>query len=217
MRAAELAELKPLAARVRNVAEGAALMSETSVSAQVIAGMSNLLGNTPLEEAMYDNLQRLGPPDFDDADRTLAAAFQKTLTEDDIRSAFGAHGLKTEKDKPLCDAILPLGSRSAGGIGSTDVGDVSWVVPTVQAWGATCAIGTPFHSWQFTGQGKAAAAHKGLVHVAKVMAGTAVDLLRDEALIRSAKADFHERLGGQVYECPIPAGIAPALEMSKAA
>ena len=56
-------------------------------------------------------------------------------------------------------------------IGSTDVGDVSWVVPTVQARGATYAIGTPGHSWQLTAQGILPAAHKGMVHVAKVMAG----------------------------------------------
>ena len=80
--------------------------------------------------------------------------------------------------------------KGAGGVGSTDVGDVSWVVPTVQARGATCAIGTPFHSWQLTGQGKTGFAHKGLVHVAKVMAGTAVDALSDPDVIARSKEDL---------------------------
>ncbi len=214
IRAAELAEMKALVARVRKIADGAALMTETTVTAGIIAGMSNLLGNAALEAAMHANLERLGPPDFDDADRKLAADFQATLAEEDVRSAFRTHGLPVDLAKPLCDAILPLDAHGEGGIGSTDVGDVSWVVPTVQAWGATCAIGTPFHSWQFTGQGKTAAAHKGLVHVAKVMAGTAVDLLVDEGLVRRAREDFRTRLGDGAYECPIPPEVGPALRMS---
>ena len=214
VRAADLSELKPLVARVRKVADGAALMTETQVEASVIAGMSNLLGNDPLERVMQDNFQRLGPPDFDAEDRALAARFQATLAKEDITSAFKAQGQPLDLAKPLCDAVLPLERTLSGGLGSTDVGDVSWVVPTVQAWGATLAIGTPFHSWQFTGQGKTNAAHKGMVHVAKVMAGTAVDLLANEALVRAAKADFRDKLSGQAYECPIPDGIAPALTMS---
>ncbi|TDR94058.1 amidohydrolase [Enterovirga rhinocerotis] len=216
VRAADIGQLKALAERVRKVADGAALMTETRVETTVIAGMSNLLGNRPLERTMHENLMRLGPPDFDAEDRALAAQFQATLAPEDISSAFEAQGLPVEAGQPLCDAVLPLERGGIGGIGSTDVGDVSWVVPTVQAWGATLAIGTPFHSWQFTGQGKAAAAHKGLVHVAKVMAGTAVDLLRDEDLRTAVAAEFAERRGPNGYECPIPPEVAPALDMSRA-
>ena len=97
----------------------------------------------------------------------------------------------------LCDQIVPLDAKSAPMMGSTDVGDVSWVVPTVQARGATYAIGTPGHSWQLTAQGKLPAAHKGLVHVAKVMAGTAVDVIQDEVLLARAKADHQARIGAQ--------------------
>jgi aminobenzoyl-glutamate utilization protein B len=98
--------------------------------------------------------------------------------------------------------------------GSTDVGDVSWAVPTVQARGATYAIGTPGHSWQLTAQGKTPAAHKGMVHVAKVMAGTAVDLLQDAALIERAKAEHQARLAQTPYVCPLPDGMAPAFDMA---
>ena len=99
-------------------------------------------------------------------------------------------------------------------MGSTDVGDVSWVVPTVQARGATYAIGTPGHSWQLTAQGKTPAAHKGMVHVAKVMAGTAVDALRDERIIARAKDDLRARTSETPYLCPLPADVKPALDMS---
>jgi len=99
-------------------------------------------------------------------------------------------------------------------MGSTDVGDVSWVVPTVQASGATCAIGTPFHTWQLTAQGKTAAAHKGMVHTAKAMAGTALAVLHDSALIADAKADLRRRTDDRPYVCPLPAGVRPPLDMS---
>ena len=110
---------------------------------------------------------------------------------------------------------MPIETEGSGGVGSTDVGDVSWVVPTVQARGATCAIGTPFHSWQLTGQGKTGYAHKGLVHVAKVMAGTAVDALNNAGIIASAKADLKARTGDTPYVCPLPADVRPALDMSR--
>jgi aminobenzoyl-glutamate utilization protein B len=213
IRARDLPELNTLVGRVKKIAEGASLMTETRVETSVVSAVCNLLGNTPLEKAMYDNFLRLGPPQFDDKDREYAAQIQATLTEEDIVSAHRRHGLKVEKGKVLCDIIVPLESKGdGGGVGSTDVGDVSWAVPTVQARGATCAIGTPFHSWQLTAQGKSPHAHKGMVHVAKVMAGTAVDALRDPALIERAKAEFKERTGGRPYESPLPKDLSPPIK-----
>jgi aminobenzoyl-glutamate utilization protein B len=90
------------------------------------------------------------------------------------------------------------------------------VVPTVQARGATYAIGTPGHSWQLTAQGKSPLAHKGMVHVAKVMAGVAVDALRDPSLIQAAKADLAARTEVHPYVCPLPEGLSPPIHMGKA-
>ena len=96
-------------------------------------------------------------------------------------------------------------------MGSTDVGDVSWVVPTVQARGATYAIGTPGHSWQLTAQSKSSIGYKGMVHVAKVMAATAVETLLDPKLIAAAKADYAARTDANPYVCPLPTGIMPPI------
>ena len=218
IRAHDLAELRPLVERVRRIADGAALMTETSVTTRVVSAVSNLLGNTPLEDAMMDAMMRLGPPEFDDADRALAARFQTTMLPDDIRAAYGKYGLEVVEGESLCSAVVPKPKRSsAAGAGSTDVGDVSWVVPTVQAWGATCAIGTPFHTWQLTAQGKTPAAHKGMVHVAKVMAATAVEALADPGLVERAKADLARRTAATPYVSPLPPEVGPALDMSAAA
>ncbi len=213
VRAADLPEMWPLLERVKKIAEGAALMTETRVEHRVLSAMSNLVGNTPLERAMYDAFQRLGPPPFDADDRAFAEKIRATVREDDIVSAHRRFGLPVS-DAPLCDAIVPLDAVGAPTRGSTDVGDVSWVVPTVQARGATYAIGTPGHSWQLTAQGKTPAAHKGMIHTAKVMAATAVDALANPALLAAAKADFLARTEKHPYVSPIPPDLTPPLGMA---
>lgn len=212
IRSADVENLNRLVARVRKVADGAALMTETRVETQVVSAVSNLLGNTPLERLMQDSLDRLGPPPFDAEDMARAAEFQKTLSEEDIQSAYKKVGLP-RTDVPLANRIVPLDSVRAPMMGSTDVGDVSWKVPTVQARGATHAIGTALHSWQATAQGKLPHAHKGLVHVAKVMAGTAVDALTRPEIIAAAKAEHQAKTGG-VYHCPLPEDSVPPIGMS---
>ena len=114
----------------------------------------------------------------------------------------------------LHDGVVPF-EPSAGRLtmgGSTDVGDVSWVVPTVQCSTAVAALGTLAHSWQMTGQGKLPAAHKGMLHAAKVMGATAARMLADADLLAAAMAEFGARLADRPYDCPIPDGvIAPPL------
>lgn len=212
IRAADVQSLNRLVTRVRKIADGAALMTETRVETQVISAVSNLLGNTPLERLMQDSLDRLGPPPFDAEDMKRAAEFQATLSEEDIESAYKKVGMP-RTESPLADRIVPLDSPRAPMVGSTDVGDVSWKVPTVQARGATHAIGTALHSWQATAQGKLPHAHKGMVHVAKVMAGTAVDALKRPEIIAAAKAEHHAKTGG-VYHCPLPEDAKPPIGMS---
>jgi aminobenzoyl-glutamate utilization protein B len=214
IRAADAEALARLVKRVRQIADGAALMSETRVETQVISAVSNLVGNRPLERLMQEALDRLGPPPFDAADEALAQEFRATHSEEDIATAFRKFGVPRHEGA-LTREVVPLDAPRAPMIGSTDVGDVSWVVPTVQMRGATLAIGTSVHSWQATAQGKSAHAHKGMVHAAKVMAATALDALARPEVIAAAKAEHRERTGGR-YVCPLPADAKPALGMSLA-
>ncbi|MEA2928969.1 MAG: aminobenzoyl-glutamate utilization protein [Hyphomicrobiales bacterium] len=212
IRARDVRGMNALIERVRKVADGAALMTETKVDVSVLSGVSNLLGNTPLEKAMQSQLERLGPPPFDAADRKYAAAIQATLSAEDIASSYARIAMPVRKDTPLCDFIVPYGTKGAPMIGSTDVGDVSWVVPTVQARCATVAIGTPGHSWQITAQGKSGQAKKGMVNAAKVMAGLAVDALNDSSLVQNAKADLKARTEEMPYVSPLPADVRPPIQ-----
>ncbi|MBV1829047.1 amidohydrolase [Komagataeibacter sp. AV436] len=211
VRADNLSEMRSLAERVRKIAQGAAMMTETRVEESVVSAVSNLLGNAPLEDTMYASLVRLGPPQFDSEDYDFAREIQKTLTPADIRSAYLAVGLPPRDDTPLCDQISPMGFVPPP-FGSTDVGDVSWAVPTVQAWGATCAIGTQLHSWQMTAQGKSGIAHKGMIHVAKAMAATARDVLMDPALLERVRTYHADQLEQEPYICPLPEHVMPPIQ-----
>ena len=211
VRARTLPELHVLNARVSRIADGAALMTETSVHSSIVSGDANLVGNTPLEQLMHQQLERLGPPAFDDVDRAFAAKIQRTLSADDIVTSGARFGITPRPGQSLSDAIYPLGAGDGTLVGSTDVGTVSWVVPTVQMRGATYAIGTPGHSWQLVAQGKAPAAHKGMAHAAKAMAATAAALFADPALIAAAKTDHTARLANTPFVDPPPDDVDPPI------
>ncbi|GAK69505.1 aminobenzoyl-glutamate utilization protein B [Agrobacterium rubi TR3 = NBRC 13261] len=212
IRSRDLKGMLDLNERVKKVALGAAMMTETTVDISIMSAVSNLLANRPLEEAMQRNLERLGPVPFDADDKAFAAQIQATLSEEDVDNAYLRVGLPCKENTPLCDFIVPLDVDGEPMIGSTDVGDVSWLMPTVQAHAATIAIGTPGHSWQVTAQGKTPAAHKGMTHAAKMMAGTAIDLFTDADLLAAAKADHQARVGKTAYVCPIPQDVQPPLQ-----
>lgn len=214
IRARTLSEMWDLVRRVKAIADGAALMTETTVVAQQLSGDANLVGNRPLEEAMHANLIRLGGPGFDAADRAFAAEFQKTFSKEDIRASYGRFGLPVLEGESLSDDIYPLDYVAALSVGSTDVGTVSWVVPTVQCRVACYAVGTPGHSWQLVAQGLAPAAHKGLSLAAKAMAGVAVDVLSQPALLKAAKADFAAFRAENPFQNPISDDIEPPLDMA---
>ncbi|KAB1088578.1 amidohydrolase [Neorhizobium galegae] len=208
VRSADLPGLFTLIERVKKVAEGAALMTETKVESTILAGVSNLVVNTPLMDVMQDVWDSMGPPPFDAADIEFAEQIRATLTPEDIAASWNQERLE-QRDVPLADFILPKHTENRQMGGSTDVGDVSCVVPTVQAYGATLAVGTQLHTWQVVAQGKSPLAHKGMVSVAKAMAATGLAAMTSDQLREAAWADLKKRRKGQDYKSPIPAGAEP--------
>jgi aminobenzoyl-glutamate utilization protein B len=120
-------------------------------------------------------------------------------------------GLTADDPRALFDGIPTLvdPAHRFQLTGSTDVGDVSWIVPTVQIVGGTTAIGTPAHSWQLVAQGKSRVAHKGMIHAAKAMSATALDLFTDPELLDAAQREFHAVIAETPYDKPIPEGTIP--------
>lgn len=185
---------------VKEIAEGAAKMSRTKVSVQVDTDCHEIIPNLPLSQVIFRNFQRVGPPQFDDADRKLARLLQEPL-----RTGFGL-----KEEKALHDTLeaLPAEPYSPDG-GSTDVGDVSWFVPT-SGFSAVCfAAGSPGHSWQNVAAVGSPIGHKGMLVAAKVLALSAADLLHDEKAVRAAKDDFQKRMKGRTYTTQVPKGQKP--------
>jgi aminobenzoyl-glutamate utilization protein B len=114
----------------------------------------------------------------------------------------------------LSEEIYPLDFTADLFVGSTDVGTVSWVTPTVQCRAACYAVGTPGHSWQLVAQGRAPAAHKGLALAAKAMAGVARDVLTDPALLKAARDEFEAFRRENPFENPITPDVEPPLDMA---
>ncbi|ANY67095.1 amidohydrolase [Paenibacillus sp. BIHB 4019] len=208
IRAPETPQVEEIYQRVCNIARGAALMTGTEVEIVFDKACSNLVPNYTLGRAMHKQFEQLGLPVFSEEEQRYARAIRATLSEADKASVT----YKEVAGKDLCDILLPFDEREGGSrmSGSTDVGDVSWIVPTVQCFTSCVAIGTPFHTWQVVAQGASSIGHKGMLHAAKVMAMTGLEALQSPELIAEAKAELKERLQGGAYECPIPAYVKPS-------
>jgi aminobenzoyl-glutamate utilization protein B len=182
---------------ITEIAEGAAKMSRTKVEVQVDTDCHEIIPNLPLSKLVLRNLQKVGPPKFDEADLTLAKQLQVPLRAD--------FGLKDPK--VLNDAIeeLPAKPEEAKG-GSTDVGDVSWLVPTGGLETVCFPAGSPGHSWQNVAAAGSPISHKGMLVASKVLALSLVDMLQDAQALKDARADFQERLKDRKYTTRVPKG-----------
>ena len=209
VRAPNVVQARALYERVCKVARGAAMMTETELTIEVDKACSDTLPNATLELTLFENLKAMGPVQFDDADRAFAEQIRASFTEEHIRSSIDTYGADVPLTMPLHDGLVPFDGTALARSGSTDVGDVSWITPTAQVYGACWAIGTPGHSWQVVAQGKSPAAHKAMLHAAQSIAATALDAILTPGLIDRAKAERHEKTGGKPYLCPIPADVVP--------
>jgi aminobenzoyl-glutamate utilization protein B len=178
--------VKSLFARIEEAAKGAALGTGTTTDREIIGGTHDLLINHALASAAQANLEQVGGVSYTTEEIEFARTLQRTLPS--------APGLET------AGVIIPFDAPRNAGIASTDVGDVSYAVPTVGIRTATWVPGTPAHSWQAVACGGTSLGVKGMVVAAKAMAMTAIDLFTDPALIRDARTEFVKASGSYQYE-----------------
>jgi len=181
MRHPQIQEVKNIWERVVNAAEGAALGTGTKLEYEVIHGLYNLMPNEVLAKAMYDNLVEVGGVNYNDKE----IAFAEKIAE-----SFG------ENKVPITSAAeIREFKTGGGGGGSTDVGDISWVVPTAGLGTATWVPGTSAHSWQAVAAGGTSIGMKGMVIAAKTLTLTAYDLFTNTETIEKATVELKEKTG----------------------
>ena len=205
-------KMMELLERVKEIAKGAALMTQTKVKTKILAGVSNLLYNETLGNIMQGNLDQLGAPEFSKEEHLYAKKYQDTLTRKDIESAYSHAGIDLVEGQVLAATVVAGDVKPVDMGGSTDVADVSWVVPTVSLWGANYAIGTPFHSWQMTAQGKSSIAIKGMTHAAMVMAATGSDLILNKTNLDDAWSEHNKTIEKTGYMLPISLSASPPIK-----
>lgn len=201
---------KALLERVNKIAQGAALMTETSVAMRQIDGTASILPNETLERVMYENMQQVPVPEYTAAEREFAEALHATypaavpgLLSNFNRQVWAYANKMTDGGKrAINDFIMPYVPYFAYAPGSTDVGDVSWLTPTAQITTATWTSAAPGHSWQNVSIGRTSIAHKGVLQAAKIIAGSAADLMEQPELLEKARAEFNEA-AAEGYDCPI--------------
>ena len=201
---------------LRDIAEGAALMTQTEVDERFLTGCYPYLANGTITQVIWETIQDLGPIEYDEDDCELARELVETVSEsnreaeletlpDELREKVEPKALHPEPVAPFNE------SRVSGG--STEVGDVSHITPTGQFRVATWPVGTPGHTWQVVAS-NGDFGQKGAVYAAKVLAGSVCELTMNPELIEEAKEEFTEATDGEPYETPLPPEAEPPFDMT---
>ncbi len=172
--------LEDLWARVIKTAEGAALGTGTRLEYEIIHGNRPVLANDVAQKIMYENLVEIGGVTYTKKEREFAVQIYKTLRS---------------PDREISSAVEVQPYKFTRGKGSTDVGDVSWMVPTAGLRTATWVPGTSAHTWQAVAAGGMSIGVKGMMNAAKTIAGTAVDLFNNPEAVKNAQKELIERRG----------------------
>ncbi len=183
--------------RVVKAAEGAALGTGTTMKYDIIGGTHDLLINKTLAEAMQINLEKVGGVSYTEAELNFAKKLEASFV-----------GAKV--DLATAGTVRPISYISEGNSGSTDVGDVSYALPTVGLRAATWVPGTAAHSWQAVAAGGTEIGTKGMLVASKTMALTAIDLMSNPVLLAKAMEEFTKSKGDYKYKALL-GDIKPAL------
>jgi aminobenzoyl-glutamate utilization protein B len=188
-------EVDNVADAIWDLARGAALATQTHEKVTVFTGTHDVVGNDPLAQNVYGHLQRYFPIEWTNEEQAYAKAIQKEMGIPEIGMA---------------DSILPMPTADVQVGGSSDVGDVSWNVPTMGVVYSAWPLGIAPHQWGCTACHGMSIGHKATLHAAKVMAAAGLDVLMRPDLRKAAQEDFKKRTKGQPYkslnELPKPLG-----------
>lgn len=197
IRAVDAESVRDLHARIDRIAQGAALMTDTQVTSEVVSAYSNLITIPTLQSTANEAMHDIPLPVPTEEDLSYGNALRATMKLTAAQQAKGPYSLE------VLDPAPPVAHG-----GSTDTADVSWVCPTVQMHIGTWVIGTPGHSWQSVSQCRSDYAKRSAMYAGKAVAATIMRLFENPDLIEKAKAEHKEKVG-EGYICPLPADVKP--------
>ncbi len=217
LRAPSMELLDEIFGRVRKIAEGAALMTETKVETRLMGGCTNLLNNHYLADLQYGVMEEIGPLTYTDEEVAFAARINAAYPEEGRKNLFKRYPMsealrdrvEAARNRQIFDENFPALDALDVGAGSTDVGDVSHITPLSMLWTTCYPAGTSSHSWGVTASAGMSIGHKGMMHAAKIMACAAAQLFTDPAHLKQARDEFAKETAGSPYKCPIPAEVTP--------
>jgi len=184
--------------RVKEIARGAAIMANVDYEIKLVSGLHEVLVNRTGGKAMHENLLLLGDIEYTEKEQ----AFAKTIQISTRKPQLGIDGSVGDFEE----------TKEHPGGGSTDVGDVSWLVPEIRLGVTTAPQLTPWHSWAVVACGGMSIGHKGMLYAGKALGMTMVDLFKNPQLVQEVKDEFNERKGDAVYEAILPEGPPPLEE-----
>ena len=203
VRAPKRADVREISERLIKIAEGATMMTETTMKLELVAGCYDVVASDVLGKLMHANMEEAGPPKFSEEDYELGKALSALSTRDakqKVMSTYFAPDFVL--DKVLCDEIIKVEDRGAIMAGSVDSGDVSYIAPFAQITAATWPVGTAAHTWIATAASGSGIGMNAMIFAAKTMAGTVYDLLADNTLVDAAKKEFDKSMNGFKYISP---------------
>ena len=212
LRAPDRKLLDEVFARVKKVAEGAALMTETSVEVKMIGACSSLLNNHYLADLHYQAMKEIGPISYTDQEIAFAEEINSRYPEENRKGVFKnlripeseTGRVAAAKNEPVIGENFPAMDAEQIMTGSTDVGDVSWITPLSMLGTACSPTGAASHSWGITAASGMSIGHKGMMHAAKIMAGAAAMVISDPEHLKRAKEEFAEKTADAPYINPLP-------------
>lgn len=204
IRAPKREEVDALYARIKDIAQGAALMTGTSLEIRLLSGCHDFLLNTALNRHLSECMQHVPPPAWSEEEMRFAKELTEGLDPDQRLAHIGIFTQEPLEEQTLHEGVLPLNEAHLLLPGSTDVSDVSWIVPTAQYMTACCPIGIPPHSWQLTASVSMGIGHKGMLYAAKVLAKAASELIRQDSVLARVKAEHVKNTSKKSYTCALP-------------
>jgi aminobenzoyl-glutamate utilization protein B len=182
-------------ARVQEIARGAALIAGVDHTLTIQTGYTDMNILESGLKLLHENLAWIGEPSYTAEEQAFARALQK------------ATGKEEKGMVAALEALKPVAADPPGG--STDVGDVSWVVPTLHFYLATAPKGVPWHAWPVVASSRTSIGHKGMMRAAQALAATAFDLFQDAAARERIQKEWAQKTRGITYKWLVPDGPPP--------